>query len=65
LDLLAMSILHLVISRHKHPAVPVTEAYNFWVFDIGSEFTVFIPEPFRKPLYRKSGCPETHSNRLG
>lgn len=65
LDFLAMSILHLVISRHEHPTVLVTEPYNLRVFHVASNLPIFIPEPLRKSLYGKSGCSEAHGDRLG
>lgn len=65
LDFLAMSILHLVISRHEHPAVLVTEPYNLRVFHVASNAAIFIPKPLRKSLNGESGCSKAHSDRLG
>lgn len=65
LDFLAMSILHLVISRHEHPAILMTESYNFRVFHVGANASKFVPKPLRKSLNRESSCSKAHSDRLG
>jgi hypothetical protein len=62
---LAMRILHLVIPRHEHPAVLVTKADYFWIFNIGSNLGVFVSEPLRESLNGETRCSKTHGDRLG
>jgi len=64
LDFLPMGVFHLVIFCKKKPAVLVTKANDFRIFDVLLFLARCVFEPFGKSLHGESSRPQTSGYRL-